>query len=473
MSHRRIFHAITVLLCTLILFGLNTAFLPTSRASEATQLPYVLYLPLVQHRAADSIFGLEVGSLTHGRDLGGIVNMGTSLIRRNGLLWRDIQPTEGGAYRWDAANVRALEEEMINASQNNLKLMVIVRGSPRWATEAATDCSAVKPAYFDDFARFMAAVVDRYSRPPYNVMYWELGNEIDVDPDLIGVDWAFGCWGDVDDEFYGGREYGEMLKVVSPAMKAVNPGVKILTGGLLLDRPYDPNYVDPADGKNHTRSARFIEGVFAVHAQNYFDILGYHFYVNYDEVSPDGQQKGVDWKAAYLRDIMRQYNVNKPLMNNEAALLCNREWRTEACSQAQADAVGRMYARAMADGIVGLVWYIYDGDGFRFTALVEPTNPAIKRPAYWAYKQAAAMLGGGTYLGPLTGQAAGVEGYRFNRLGRIVTIVWSNNPRAATIPVRPGAAVSCMDRIGTAMACGTANGTVSVTAGSGPIYVVE
>ena len=58
--------------------------------------------------------------------------------------------------------------------------------------------------YFDDFGEFLAAAVNRYSGPPYNVRHFEIWNEPDIDPDLVPGDSLFGCWGDSDDDLYGG-----------------------------------------------------------------------------------------------------------------------------------------------------------------------------------------------------------------------------------------------------------------------------
>lgn len=83
----------------------------------------------------------------------------------------------------------------------------------------------------------MGQLVARYRDPKYDVRHWELGNEVDVDPSLVAPNNGFGCWGDIKDPYYGGRHYGEMLKVVAPAIRAANPAAKIWFGGLLLDLP--------------------------------------------------------------------------------------------------------------------------------------------------------------------------------------------------------------------------------------------
>ena len=80
----------------------------------------------------------------------------------------------------------------------------------------------------------MHDVVERYGSPPYNVKYWELGNEPDAAWQHIASDSVFGCWGDVNAPFYGGQHYGEMLKEVYPQIKSTDPDAHVVVGGLLL-----------------------------------------------------------------------------------------------------------------------------------------------------------------------------------------------------------------------------------------------
>jgi hypothetical protein len=423
---------------------------------------YTLYLPVAAART-DTIFGLGTTSLTPERGLDDIVALGTTWVRSGSLLWRDVEPVEGGGYHWDAPGVRAIEQEMLNASSHNLKLILIVRGSPAWATSPyKADCAPINPAKYARFAKFMAAAVERYSSPPYNVMFWEIGNEPDAP--IFPIDSGFGCWGVEGDPYYGGRAYGALLKAVYPAMKTKAPEISVLNGGLLLDRPYNP-----ADGSG--RAARFMEGVFMAGAGDSFDVLSYHSYSYYDG-TVDGTRGATDWKIGYLRDLMLKYNVSqKPLLNSEAALLCIIP--TPDCRQAQADAIGRYYTRAINDGLLGHLWYLYDSDGFNNTALVEPSDITVQRPTYQAYRNAAAVLGNAQVLGPLAGQEAGVEGYRFARGMQTITVFWSDVSRSAAIPVQPDAVVRCVDRDGTPVMCDNTGGTVALIARSGPTYVIE
>ncbi len=424
---------------------------------------HTIYVPLVQYRSPlQTVFGLEMAAVTPERGLDLVITSGTKWVRRNALRWKDIEPVEGQGYSWDAPHIKSLEQEMINASQNNLNLILVVRGSPQWATTPySADCAPIHPDKYASFARFMAAAVARYSQPPYNVRYWEMGNEPDAH--IFPEDSVYGCWGVTSDPYYGGEAYGNMLKVVAPAMKAANPQIKILNGGLLLDKPYDPQ-------DSSSVSGRFIEGVLRAGAGDTFDILSFHSYTYYG--SPGAPLLGPkeDWRIAYLQDLMRQYNVAaKPMLRTEAALLCVQI--TTECRWAQADYIGRLYARSLRDQVLGNIWYVYDADSYHSTALIEPGDVFVPRPAYYAFRHAAQMLSGVDYLGPLEGVPAAIEGYRFGAGADTIIIVWTDSPQRVVIPVAAGATVSCTDRAGGTIACSNANGGVQLSVEASPIYL--
>ena len=51
-----------------------------------------------------------------------------------------------------------------------------------------------------------------------------------MDPKLVDPDSVFGCWGDNDDDYYGGGYYADMLKMVYPAVKSADPQAQVLIG---------------------------------------------------------------------------------------------------------------------------------------------------------------------------------------------------------------------------------------------------
>src|SRR6266508_549823 len=450
------------------LFGLIIAALllagatGRSRSAAADTGLHTLYLPSMIAQT-QTIFGLNATSLTPERGMDGLIALGTSWVRASNLFWRDVEPVEGGEYHWDAPSVQLVEQEMLTAGAHGLKLILVIRASPAWATAPyKADCAPINPAKYTRFAAFLAAAVDRYSKPPYNVVFWEIGNEPDAP--IFPNDSGYGCWGVTGDPYYGGRAYGALLKVIYPAMKARAGQINVLNGGLLLDHPYNAS-------NGSGRMARFLEGIFVAGAGASFDILSFHSYSYYDN-TVDGTRGATDWKVGYLRELMDRYGVpRKPMLNTEAALLCPTS--TPACSEAQADAIGRFYIRAIVDGLLGHLWYIYDSDGFYHTALVEPSDVSVQRPIYQAYRQIAVLLSGARLLGPLAGQAAGIEGYRFASGARTITVFWSNSEQVAVIPLQPGAEVACADRGGEPIACANTDGAVQLVTRPGPLFVIE
>lgn len=447
----------------LVLVILNSIALAASLAQQPPP-KHAIYVPLVrQGDPPETVFGIEMASVTPQRGLDLVLTSGTKWIRRNALLWKDIEPIEGGGYNWDASSMQILEQEMINASQHDLNLILVVRASPRWATAPyEADCAPVNPEKYAAFANFLAAAVERYSYAPYNVKYWEIGNEPDAY--IFPSDSVFGCWGVVDDPYYGGRAYGEALKTVSAAMKAVNSDIQILNGGLLLDRSYDP--LNPEEGL----SGRFLEGMLVAGAGSAFDILSFHGYLYFKSPGLPPLGPSEDWRIDYLNGLLKDYNVPpKPLIRSETGLLCMKV--TPECRWAQASFLTRTFARSMRDQLLGNIWYVYDNDSYHNTALIEPGDVFVPRPAYFAYRQAASVLSGADYFGSLEGQPEPVEGYRFRKNAETIIVVWSDTAQETLIPAPAGVEVSCSERDGGSFACANSDGGVRLTVRSDPIYI--
>lgn len=429
------------------------------------QLQPRLYLPYISSPKEPSIFGLEVRSLGPERGLDLLTSAGTDWVRRNSLRWAHVEPNRGEGYTWDAPRVQQLEKEMILASERGLNFILVVNGSPTWAvTPYVADCAPINPQFYSDYAKFLTAVVERYSKPPYNVKYWEIGNEPDAT--IFTSNSGFGCWGDKNDPYYGGEAFGRMMRAVVPAMRRANPSIKILNGGLLLYRPYDPNDPD-------TRPGRFFEGMLRVGAGEMFDIVSFHTYDYYSVggVMPFGNR--VDWRVGYLRDLLRKYNLPaKPMIRTEAGLLCPSALINSECRWYQADYVARLYVRSLRDDLMASLWYAYDSDSFHNTAMIEPDSPWVPRQTYFAYRHVSTLLSRARYLGPIESLPDSVEGYRLETPKGIVFAFWADNaPTTISLPVRSSKAV-CTDRDGGQLPCTISDGQLRITAGVSPSFVL-
>jgi hypothetical protein len=401
-----------------------THSLTISPLLESTPLPSMPELPIT---------GLEFHSMA---DLDPIYDVGAFWLRRNGLIWHDVEPEEG-MRNWEA--LEKLEIELITASERGQEVILIVRGTPTWAQSIpGYYCGPILPEKLSAFSAFMEEAVARYSLPPYNVRYWELGNEPDVAPELIDPGKPFGCWGDMQDEYYGGKYYAEMLKKVYPIIKATNPQAQVLIGGLLLDcDPLNPPEI--TSGSSEFRDctpSRFLEGIFLNGGGDYFDGVSFHGYDYF--LGPLGQYFNPGWhsswdttgpviaaKVHYLRGLLDHYGYgDKYLMNTETALICGSTGREPPCVSDEYELTKayyliQSYADALANNLKANIWYSLRG--WRGSGLIR--NDEIT-PAYYAYQFAVEKLEGVAFIRMIR-DYPNVIGFEFLNDGKLTWILWA------------------------------------------------
>ena len=181
---------------------------PTPPAREPATTEYLSYIPVVMDNYPWlSPLGLESNKMLR-RD--GVYftraqELGANWIRLGRRIsWRRLQPEENGPIKWEL--LKDLERELRSLKSAGMTPVLVVKDSPKWATindvrsdGQPTSCGPIRADKFDDFAEFLRQMVQYFSKSEFNVHHWELGNEPDVDPNLIPPNYAFGCWGDIDD----------------------------------------------------------------------------------------------------------------------------------------------------------------------------------------------------------------------------------------------------------------------------------
>lgn len=450
--------------------------------------PVTVYLPVVMNNYPwISPFGVESnplllpGTMLYTRT----VELGVGWVRLNGsnrISWRLLQPTRGGSILWQ--NLASFENELRALKAAGIRPIVIVDDYPLWATlgRKGSDgqpsyCDALRNDAFDDYAQFLRALVARYKSPEFDVHDWELGNEPDVDPRLVPSTSPFGCWGDIEDPYYGGRRYGEMLKVVAPAIRAEDPSARIWIGGLLLN---SPGINEPGKGT----PGLFFKGILEAGAAPYFDIVAYHAYPTYIDKYHDYDLNAAWWtdwggntlgKAAYLRRIMAQYGVDKPLFLNETGLMCPEyyNWCTppdDQFFQIQASHVVRSFVRGIGGGIQGFIWYTINGPAWRHTGLLN--SDYSPKPVYVAYQVMTRQLQNTRYLG-ITSYTMGTEGYTFRRGPEMVDVVWVVENRVLAVEVPQAKFVRALTRDGVPITPSLVGTNYQISVGFEPIYIVR
>lgn len=425
--------------------GASTPSQNTGTYPAQSTPPFTTYMPLVmkQYPPPPPIFGVHMSTINNTNGLQQAIDGGARWVRQNAFDWDRIEPmrTNPPTYRWEFVDQASLQ----NAAQNGLTMIAIIQFAPSWAQQyPGSACGPIHQDQFDEFAQFLSALVNRYKNPPYNVKYWEIGNEPDAPRVYERV--IYGCWGQPGDPYYGGRYYGEMLKHAYPAIKAADPAARVLIGGLLLD--CDPDH--PPAGKDCT-SSRFLEGILQAGGGPYFDTVSFHAYTYY--IAP-GQMTNGNWpgsttavpqKVAFLRSVLGGHGYSdKGLMNTEAALLCTTA--TSYCFDMQGVYVPRAYTEALSLGLQAQVYFDMRGT-WRYSGLLQPD--LTPKPVYYTYQAAAARMSQVEYIGPASGYPAGVQGYTFrkNDLTGYVDVIWTASGQRVVVILPSGA--TAYDRYGT------------------------
>jgi hypothetical protein len=260
-----------------VITATSTGVIPTATAqTEETALPIPTATNIPEPTAMPAPpeilpAGVEIKGVP---DIVQVGELGASWVRRNALWWFNVEP-EPGVRNWNG--VAGLEEELRQVAAANMQMVLIVRGAPEWAQQTpGLRCGLLKQDALDEFAAFLTDAVQRYKEPPYNVKYWELGNEPDIDPSLTSMTSVFGCMGDIGDpNYYGGGKYAELLKAAYPAIKAADAEAQVIVGGLLMDcDPVQPP--ETASGQPmYCTPSRYLEGILVNGGGDYFERLEY------------------------------------------------------------------------------------------------------------------------------------------------------------------------------------------------------
>jgi hypothetical protein len=427
--------------------NLLTAGEDAGSALAATTIDSNAFIPLVfQTYPLETVFGVEMGKITEENGLTQVTELRNTWIRLNGVLWSDVEATEGER---DWSVLGGIEGQLMRASERDMQAILIVRKTPSWAQKVeGVLCGPIKEEKLDNFADFMYELVLRYSVPPYNVKYWEMGNEPDVDTELsknFGMNTPFGCWGDASDEYYGGGYYAEMLRKVYPKIKEADPNAKVLVGGLLMNC----NPETSCDSPEKLHAAQFLEGILRGGGGDYFDIVAFHNY-EYYYIGSIGQFGSPDWnstwdttgpagitKARYIKSLLSEFGLaNKGLMNTETALVCG-QWNdppgSNGCQSGddslyeitKAYYIAQAYAAAIAEGLRANIWYSVLG--WRNSGLLN--QDLTPRLGYTAMQFSRNILLNSNFEGDVSSQDIGgafnVRGYKFKWGNHHIWLLWS------------------------------------------------
>ncbi len=404
--------------------------------------------------------------------------------RTSVISWKDIEPvrTNPPTYHWENVN----EANIQGLAASGIKTIALVKYAPTWAQKySGVSCGPIVESALDEYAQFMTAVVQRYSQSPYNIHYWEMGNEPDVGllPDNQYGPSVFGCWGDPNDPYFGGGYYARMLETVTPVIKSADPTAQVIIGGLLMN--CDPTTAPPP-GTPDCLSSKFLEGILLNNGKqngaDYFDIVSYHGYPQYngnllqdESFSNWGPRGGVSvGKANFIREVLAKYSVSKPIFHSEGALLCPesdayKTWCNPtgngpipAFFEAQADYVVWLYVRDWANGMWATSWYQFEGPGWRYSGMLDANqNP---KPVYDALQFMTNELSSSKYIQQIYNYS-NVRAYEFTNSTKRIWVMWSPDDQYHTINL-PAGTIKVLDKYGNIVT--PSNNQITVKS---PVYV--
>ncbi len=308
-----------------------------------------------------------------------------------------------------------------------------------------------------DLQEFVWAMVARYP----HVKYWEFYNE----PDNV-------AW-------YGlkGAEYASMLKAVYPVIKAANPSVQVVMGGIAMDWFSDV-------GGRFDRN--FLRDVLANCAGPCFDVANFHYYPAFRNMwEPYGRD--IIGKAIYVRQLLDTYHYARPVIVTETGWPSGSSWGS---SELQARYVPKAFARSLAANLSAVTWYaLIDTTDSSLPGLLDAQlNP---RPAYAALRTVVGVMPEPRFVRTIPASETGssfIEAYQFTVKGSSglerLDVYWYDCPSMASYTGYPadcdGSAslrlkapqVAKIDKLGNRIVLNAAaDGYITVNVQSSPIYI--
>lgn len=246
------------------------------------------------------------------RHLSEIEKLGLPFVRAN-LDWIQLEPESpvGGRRSYDYAKI----DRWVGAlASHGLRWAPLGMGTPAWARDphAAADCSIfAPPADPADYAAMMAAVAARYGS---DGSFWKERGELPYRPIVDYEIWnepnLGGFWCPGPDP----AAYGELLAAAAPAIRRVDPGARIVFGGL---SPLGGSRPATSDRRGRLDFAPFLAATAGATPDlgSLVDAVAVHTYGSVPEV--------LDQLASYRRAVDGAGLAGMPLSLNEVGWTTN------------------------------------------------------------------------------------------------------------------------------------------------------
>jgi hypothetical protein len=162
------------------------------------------------------------------------------------IPWAGVEPTKGNL------NWSSVDKTVNSAASRNIAVVGMVNSSPSWAVASGGQYLSGRPASPDVYADFVAKFVTRYAGKIAAVEIWNEQNAV---------------------TFYSPApdpaRYVDLLKATYPKVKAIDPSIVVVTGGLGALLSLGSLSINPV---------AFVTQMYAGGAKPYFDALSFHPY---------------------------------------------------------------------------------------------------------------------------------------------------------------------------------------------------
>ncbi len=451
--------------------GHTPRFTPITNPDYSPSLPPVAPTGKSPAVAPVSLFGMNLyltgleRSNAQASTLGTLAAQAGVKWSREELSWANLEPQAKGSFAWATYDTR-LGYDATNA----INVVGMLLTTPKWASTnpGAPDWYWWEPRNRQDYFDFVRAAVGRWKG---QIHVWEIWNE----PNYAAT---WNCVSPCDHA----ADYAVLLQGAYATIKQVDPTARVLIGGLYVH--------DTAN-----EGMAFLNQVVADSggAIN-FDALSIHTYMP-DRVPEGMRPDSVVQNFQYRLNMVNAWidahggHPSEIWITEDGRSTCNGcpyPWSESD----QASMLARMYGIAAATPRVAQFDYFQFEDKFNtpsdlYGAMSIVRDDLTTKPAYSAYKTAAAQLDGATFSGtgpamipgnnpqqPDSSDFTGFD-YRFTRGSAVLHMVWRVNDTATIAYPAETAQVDVVSRDGAVTRLTAAGGMVTLTVGPGPVYVVN
>ncbi len=168
------------------------------------------------------------------------------------VRWEFIEPEEG-AYDWTILDIVIPE-----AHEREISVMLSIVTAPEWARQPGADLTKHgPPADPQDYVNFVTTILERYGDDyPGTIAAIEVWNEMNIDREWSSVNGL------------STQEYIQLLSLTYNAVKAIDPGIIVISGAL------SPTGID--DGIGAIDDFRYLDMLLENGLLNYADCVGAH-----------------------------------------------------------------------------------------------------------------------------------------------------------------------------------------------------